>query len=486
MPFCLSRRWITSTIAAVSLAACNNSTEALGGASLRLAQSGSAPDTANGEITLVAEVHDASGRAAPAGTVVAFASATGYNQVQFPAAAAFPGGGTTTLLQPSATGVTDASGRTAVPVKLATAAGAARVVVTVPSLGLEDTARITIDPGNAVRVRATPADTVLYVGRSFTASGGIVDRWGNPRTDPVTWSSSSPGLTVTAAGVVTANALGRYQIKGTGGLDAGSVSVVPQGRFVADNAGVVYAVDVDGSNRTTLANVNDGGIGVHPAWIPGTSAAVYTTNVGGTQQLQTVGTDGVPKPFFATSPPGVTHQAQPTPTADGKWLYFVAFDTRCAVLDYCVSRARIDGSGEELLVTTASRNPSPSPDGSQVAYVELNNVGTIKVFDVASRTVSSWSVAGRAPAWSPDGTQIAFVSPDGRVASMSPDGTPIRSIPKVGAAVSALFGWTPDGKWLIVQTSEPGFPGTMAFMDPVTGTLLPLPYSTGKALPSMK
>ena len=477
-------------LAAAALAACHDSTGPQGGASLRFSGAANATDTVGTPLSsaLVVEVHDSTGSAAPAGTVVRFTSVP--TTIQYRGMEALVEPLTSTYYSNFASGLTDAQGKTGVLVQLGTVAGPARLVVSVPTLGLEDTVRFTVSPGNAYRVLVTPSDTSLYVGKSFTLRGGIADRWGNPRPDPVTWSSSSAGLSVTSAGVVTAAALGRYRIRATGtaggtlGNDSGWVSVVPPGRFVATAYSGMYqgfdlfTFDVDGANQTKLASVTDGGIGVHPRWIPGTSTVVYTAAVSNYQTLYSMGTDGVAKLFFANAPPNVTHQAEPTPTADGKWLYFSAYDTQCSQYDYCVARAKIDGSAYELLVATASRQPSPSPDGAKVAYMTPGDQ-QIRVLDVATKTTSSWSVSGTTPAWSPDGTTIAYRTTSGGVALVRPDGTG-QPVPTT-AYIYAVFGWSPDSRWIIANQMGYG-----VLIDAATGTTLPLAYASGKLPASMK
>jgi hypothetical protein len=369
---------------------------------------------------------------------------------------------------------------------LGTLAGTARVVVSVPALEVVDTARFTVMPGNPYAVSVMPADTALYAGKSFTLRSGTVDRAGNPRPEPATWSVPDAGIAVTGGSVVTAGpTLGRYRIvaAGMGMADTGAVSVVPPGRLVAWSGtlgtGTLTAADVDGSNEATLATVNNDGIGIHPAWIPGTSSVVYTTLAGSVHTLYVVGPDAAPKPFFAAAPPTVTNQAEPTPSADGKWLYFSAYDSRCVANDYCLSRARIDGSAPELLLTTPSRNPAPSPDGSKVAY--RGSDGQIRVLAVATRTTSSWSVAGYQPAWSPDGSQIAFLDPTGAISLVAPDGTGARVLSPAVVSISGPT-WSPDSKWLLARPNT----GKAALIDPLTGATLPLGYFGTRIPASMK
>jgi Tol biopolymer transport system component len=478
-------------LAAAGVAACDDSpTGSQAGGPLRFSGAANASDTIEAIIpqALVVEVHDTTGALAPAGTVVRFTAA----QSSFL--------GPDVLVQAPmssysdlATGLVDNAGKTSVRVQLGRIAGTARLAVSVPALGLLDTVRFTVTPGNAALPRVTPGDTALYVGKSYTLRGSAIDRRGNPRTAPVTWSTSGAGVTVTSAGVVTATALGRYQIRADGvelggltGNDIGWVSVVPSGRLTAVTPGssvqsrVISTLDADGSNQTTVVTVTQGQVGAHPAWIPGTSTVVYTAMADGLQKLFTVGSDGVPKLFFPVAPPTVSHQAEPTPTADGKWLFFSVYDTRCSDVDYCIARSRIDGSGYELLGTAPSRQPAPSPDGTKVAFVAFVTPGSplIRVLDVATRTSSAWSVSGTMPAWSPDGTRIAYRKVGTELSVVTPDGT---APPMPTLFVYDVSGWSPDSKWVIVLRSP-----WSELVDPTTGTMLPLSYGSNMSVTSMK
>jgi hypothetical protein len=480
-------------LAAAALGACRSSTEpVVRGPSLRFVAGANATDTVRAILTqaLVVEVRDSSGAPAPFGTVVRFSS------VQVPSRPyeALVEGLTSTFFSTFATGTTDQAGRTAVLVQLGYVAGPARIAVSVPTLNLLDTARFTVAAGAAFAVAVAPGDTTLMIGKSFTLRGGVVDMWGNPRSDPVTWSVTGAGISVTSAGVVTASAVGRYTITATSSLGSGSgfVSVVPQGRLAAATApyasGNVVTADLDGANRASVATVNDAGIGVHPAWIPGTSTIVYTSYVNELQTLYKVGADGVAVPFFATRPANVSHEAEPTPSADGRWLYFSAYDTRCTVNAYCLYRAKIDGSAPELLssyisTTSATWRPAPSPDGSRVAFMigDPYGGGTIKVFDVATRMASSWGVPGESPAWSPDGTRIAYLSGNGTIALIDPDGTGARTLTPPGIFFSRPISWSPDSKWLVAPAQ-----GKLHLIDAATGADLPLAWTTGLYAGSLK
>lgn len=462
------------TLAVIALAACNDSTGPGGGPAILLGGAASASDTIGTILpqALVIEVHDSSGGPAPAGTVVHLQSV--INTSFDPGVAVqLPGGSFTT----SATAATDQDGQVSVIVALGGIPGTAHVEVTVPSLGLLEYATFTIAPGHAARTVVSPRDTLLAVGGSLAFQGKVVDRNGNALPDQVTWSGPASGLSVSSAGVVTASAIGRYYVKATGpaGADSVAVSVMPPGQFAAWADGIrgpatIMTFNSDGSNRAFLATVpRFSRSSQHPVWIPGTNSIVYTNVISDHEYLYVVGTNGVTAPFFATMPPTMTDAAEPALSADGKWLYFSAFDSRCSTPgpNYCVARARIDGSSPELLIPTFSRTPSPSPDGSKVAYT---NGSEIKIFDVATRTTSTWGIPGTWPAWSPDGSQIAYLSRTGELSFVAPDGTGARSVPSAGP-FQMITGWSSDGRWVFAAQSLANAKSVL--IEAATGLVLP-------------
>jgi Tol biopolymer transport system component len=436
---------------------------------------------------LVVEVHDTTGAFVPTGTVVRFNSVirtpTGVPETYLQALSS-------AFFDTFASSTTDASGRATVIVKFGFLAGTGRVTISVPILGTVDTVRYTITPASAARVVLAPADTLLYVGKSFTYRGGVTDQFGNSRTDAVTWKLSSAGVAVTPAGAVSASALGRYTIIGSTGVgaDTAAVSVVPAGRLAGTTTNssfqpAVGMMDIDGSNLKLLATASDGGIGINPAWMPSRSSIIYSTLVNGTQQLYVVDTNGVSRPFFANGIPNVTHQAEPRPSRDGQWVFFVAYDSRCSQYAYCLYRSRIDGSLPELLGTAAtssnSLRPSPSPDGSRVAFMGVvNGTSVIQVLDVATKSLSSWAAPGTNPAWSPDGTEIAFVSNAQALTIIHADGTSVRTIDTAGRLYGGWpMSWTSDGKYLLARPNV--YTDTYDIIDVQTGTYLPLQYAVG-------
>lgn len=414
---------------------------------------------------LIVEVRDSTGTLAPPGTIARF-TATNASISALDA---------NTFSSFVARGV-DSAGRTAVLIRLGTLAGTGRVVINVPTLGLVDTASYTVLPGSAARVTVAPADTLVGLGRTFKYRGGVVDQFGNTRADPLTWTVEQ-GAAVSTDGAFTASSIARYHVVATaaGGSTPRTatltVSAVPNVRIAAWRNGRMVLMDLDGSNVRDLVAVADGGIGASAQWMPDRTSVIYSTLVGGFQTLYVADTNGTVRPFFNTTPPGVTHQAEPRVTTDGGWVVFGAYDSRC--FTYCLYRARSDGTGAELLSSAVNgSNPTfaPSPDGSRVAF--SMGVG-VRMFDVASRTLSTWTLStASAPAWSPDGSKIAVMQ-GSSLALMDPSGSIIRTLPTSSLSSVPRTAWLSDSRYLLART----FSGAFDLIDTQTGDAILLPFT---------
>jgi hypothetical protein len=461
----------------------------IGPPGVRVIEGRSNGDTVYTRLTqaLIVEVRQSSGRVVPEGTIVRFE----------PVTEGFAAEVLVSPLDGSVYGIlvadeANAQGRASTRVQLGSRAGDARLVVTVPEYGIVDTVTFTALPGNPVRVRVLPDDTTLFVSRSYTPRGGVTDQFGNVRPEPVTWSAGS-GLSVTPAGVVSSSATGRYEVRatwagnGTPIADTISVSVVPQLRLAAwqfnwsSQEGIV-SVMLDGSDRRFLAPLQNGGIGAHPAWLPGSDDILYSSMSGEIQRIYAVTQAGVVRPWIATVPSGMTHQAEPVATASGNWVYFSAFSATCGTAgDYCVHRATVGGGGvAPLLMPPYSRNPAPSPDGNLVAFTPGAFTNAIRVYDVVANSVSSWSVSGERPAWSPTGTTIAYIN-GGRVMTVNADGGNVTTLTPTTTGWNGQLRWSPDGNWLITRRDD-----ALWLLEVATGTALRLGWSTDLAGGSLK
>ncbi len=375
-----------------------------------------------------------------------------------------------------ATATTDDSGEAAILIQLGTIAGSGRVEVTVPRFGYVDTVTFTILPGAAVRL-AGLSDTALYVGRSGQLHAYVADRNGNRRSDPVTYQSLNPSVaTVTTAGVVTAVALGRATILVQGGIptlkDSTHANVVPAGTIAAMvgafrnyQPGTIITMNLDGSGVTAIPQ--SAGDNEYLSWTPDGATLlgmrgfhVYAMDMTGALR------------FIVPASANFSEDVWPRYTATGGgWVYFAG--VRSSVALY---RIRLDGTGLDSVPVGFGTQPSPSPDGSRVAWSD----GTLHVYSYLTATDTPLGLSGYAPHWSPDGTLIAYATGDpGIISVVKPDGTGQRTLAG-GAYYGWAFDWSPDSQWLVVYSSS------LALIQVQTGLALPLGFATGLGQPAWK
>jgi Tol biopolymer transport system component len=146
-------------------------------------------------------------------------------------------------------------------------------------------------------------------------------------------------------------------------------------------------------------------------------------------------------------------------SADGQWVYFSGATTTT----YWLYRVHPDGTGLTMLGTNPGDGsqrwkPSPSPDGTKLAFTDGASVA---VLDLATLTSSTWSVPGFTPRWSPTGSPIAIMPayPNQQVTAVNPDGTNDHVISPPNEYYGTqeyeqAFDWSPDGQWLILRNDN--------------------------------
>ena len=457
-----------------------------GGPTLQLIAGNNASDTAWAHLSnpLIVEVRDSTGHLAAPGTVVQFdlvpndpAVDNGYYAHTYEAYVGIPGGA---CCGRSVSDTTDQTGRSTVDVILGPRAGTADVVVSVPTLALVDTATFSVEPGAPARLVVLPFDTAVTVDNSVTLRSAVVDQNLNVITgETPTWSASNKDASVSASGSIVGSTVGTDTITmSLGGLSTSAdVSVVPADRLAMSFGTTIGMANLDGSHVDSLASATEGAAGYRPQWMPDGKALVYAASVNNLQILERVDTATLTvTDFFPTGIPNVTQQADPTPTEDGQWLFFAAYDAGCAPSAFCIYRSGVDGSSPELVGSPALADgelrPSPSPDGSMVAFVQG---GHIKVYDVANALETAVDVPGTAPTWSPDGSTIAYVAASGgAITTMAPDGTGTRTITPGESYSSLMMSWSPDGKYLVAMSNNLYW----KLVDMQSGGSIRLPFSS--------
>ena len=344
---------------------------------------------------------------------------------------------------------TDASGRASVLVQLGTVAGDAGLRVSSPELGLADTVHVTVLPSIAKRIVMTALDAEVAFGGSYDIGAAAADRFGNRRSDAMTFSSASPLATVDAAGNVRAS-----QEIGRGVVIVSSGSIVDTARFT-----VIPRVDLAfvylGETDTWIADGKTDGTSIrtrirspspgYPSPSPTSEAIAFQRPSGPYSKIFVVDGAGTERDLLQGS--AVISAFFPRYSADGTYIYFGARDSS----GYAVWRVRPDGSALERIVATISEAvsaPGVSPDGARIAYSDYT---ALYVLDLATGSKVAVGPPGEFPVISPDGQRLAYFNNAG-IAVANSDGTSLRQldIPRIIKSDAGLA-WLPDSKWLITR-----------------------------------
>jgi hypothetical protein len=381
---------------------------------------------------------------------------------------------------------TDARGRSVVQVRHGSVAGPTYVIVTVPEFGLRDSFPFTTRPGAGVKVVATPRDTAVQLGSSFALGGAVVDRFGNARPADAVTMTAGPSVTV-ASGQVTGATIGRGYVllKSGARTDTAYVSVVPAGRVAAVVENRLVVANFDGSARREIDNlVSDWGLGLRPAWVPGSTRLIVNATDGTKVRLQEVdevaGTRrplGVPTELVQELFPAVT-------SANSGRVYFTGLTSGGS---YELWQMTLAGTAPQRRLSNIATyggyfRPAVSPDGTLLAAAVLAPGGVgVQVFDASTgAAIGPTLLNAHSPKFSPDGQWIAVGTPyGGPIRVMRSNGTEVRTV--TPRNFGEWVDWTADGQWLI-GTSGPA----MELIRVATGETLPLQWTTGMYQPAVK
>ncbi|MDX2057254.1 MAG: hypothetical protein SFV24_05585 [Gemmatimonadales bacterium] len=401
---------------------------------------------------LVAEVRDASGTLLP-GTAVRYSSVI-LKKDGFDYASMFVAPVSGDQFGTLVTATTNERGRSTALVGFGVVAGLGGIEVAVPELGLVDTVRYTITPGQPFGVRLLPKDSALAVGRTLTLRGGVVDRFLNARSDPVAYSATaipSGAGTITPNGQVTAAAAGQIEVIGSAGSarDTIRVSVVPAGTVAGWDpvTGHIVEVSLDGTGRRNLTQTPFPVLDeFEPEWSRDGNSFVFTT--GGKIAALFLPTGGL---AMFTTPPS---PYWPTFTPDGQRIYFNIAGTGDAQI------ARIDRNGTNFVIVKSGgfdARVSFAPDGRTFTYHSvIAGDPFVAKFDVATGTGVPTTRRGIFPEWSFQGDRIAYFTPEGELRMMNADESNDHALAPPGV-YGGPIGWSPDGQWLLLGRPGVGF-----------------------------
>jgi roadblock/LC7 domain-containing protein len=467
--------------ALIVVAACHDSTAPTHHAPLSIVAGSGATDTVGTKLTqaLVVQIYGSDQRPV-SHTVVRFTGLPASTPPFILTALVAPL--TSRFFSDFAVDSTDGDGRASTLVQLGSLAGPAKVLISVPELGLQDTARFTVLPGAAAIISISIRDTTVVRGAQYSIAAAAADRFGNKRpNDPITYTSRNAVASVDAGGKITAVQEGRGTIvvQSANAKDSAQLSVVPQGTLVVWGGGRISTIKTDGSGLKTLTTSSDAS--VMPQWSPdGTKVLFYEADPASNARISTVDMNGAKTLVVG---PNATLRAASYGrfTRDGSWIYFSGISATDYYYAYTTYRVKPDGTQlEQIGPTSAEGNslrPDISPDGTTEVFQTPG--GVLGSMNLATHTIKSFGINGVFPRYSPDGSQIAYLAGSYgqygpmQLYVMKADGTGVRQVSNTGnVSYQELSGvdWSPDGQWLVASS----YYGTFDLVRVSDGLRLPL------------
>jgi hypothetical protein len=416
---------------------------------------------------LIVEVRDAAGRAVP-GALVRFQPRPLSDPVI--EASVFVCALTVPMCPASefVANKTDRAGRAKVAIRMGTVFGKAVILVTVPELGLQDSAVVTVAAGAPAAIFVYPRDTVLDVGGTVTMYGQAMDRYGNARSELATFSAGA-GNSVTVDGpsnlgtLVTARDMGTQRVYAHIGdlTDSAVVRVVPAGRLVVWSPGLstaVRLVNIDGKDAQTLIIDVGSDFGVFPRFDPtrhritlhsatqssvGPSSDAIVLDTTGTARRDIIGFSSIIA-VRETDDGNAMVVGRRFGDPDGYYVFRVTADNTITLL------RTLDG------FSGAYGGADIAYDGSRVAYIAGS---TLNVLNVSTGAVTNLVNGARSPRWSVQGDRLVYLfpstcpnAPDGVATVINPDGSGRRVL--TNFCFSPGLAWSPDAKYIIGRSSQ--------------------------------
>jgi uncharacterized protein YjdB len=309
-------------------------------------------------------------------------------------------------------------------------------------------------------IEVVPAALALDRTRIGLVSGGrarlqaaLVDESGTPIPGleaPVSWTSSSPSVAVSADGELEARAIGRATVTASSaGARSATAEVFVTGDMLVSSSRGAATPHTPGVYQTTnalnelLPVLVDTAASIEAVFSPDRSRIAFSSNRGGSFDLHVMDADGTNLTRL-TSNPG--NESAPAWSADGSRIYFTADRPDGSQ----IASIALDGSDLRVLTTSpgGNRAPSVSADGRSVAFSSARD-GNSEIYRMDTdganqRRVTNDGARDLLPRWLPDGS-LLYVSSGRRVTIMrlGPAGAvPVAESPDPIVSLAA----SPDGR----------------------------------------
>ena len=273
----------------------------------------------------------------------------------------------------------------------------------------------------------------------------------------------------------------------------------PSGRRIAywgvrDGQRDIWTVPATGG--AAVAVTDDDAMDWNPVWSPDGGSLYYFSDRGGSHNLWRVAIDersgeirGTPE---AITRGGVGRRLDLSLSAHGSRIAFVESLSRENIHKIAFDPESGEASGPPITLTRGSTivsQPSPSPDGEQVAYYHRSgtqeDVFVMRSDGTEPRNLTRDLANDRMPQWSPDGSRIAFFSDRSGsydIWTIRPDGSSLRNLTDSPDKTEIRPIWSPDGSSIAFYEDVGSNPSDMIlFVDADGGTERRLSRNIGNA-----
>jgi hypothetical protein len=463
---------------------------------------------------LVVEVRGSGGRLAPAGTLVQFQvlPALAPSPVSSPYPAIYVCELTASVCTadnfygyPNSqflTQTTDSAGRVKVGVRMGPAAGPAVVTLTVPELGLLDSAMYTIVAGAAAAVRPSVGDVAIGFGGTVKLTGIVVDRHMNVRPEKPTFTAG-PGSAISfdsATATATARDMGTQWVfsRFAALVDSTRIRVMPSGRLVVwdSGEGAVRLVNLDGTGEWVVASHINSDLGAFPSFDASRQRVTFHDAVadwGGAPNVVIIA-DSTGASRRTIGPEiGFSYVVGTREMSDGTVLVAGQSSTDTSHAGYSLWRVATDNTISFVVSLPGLGNAYGGVDishsGTKVAYIASGAFASeLHVIDVSDGSSVTLENDARSPRWSAHDDLLARIVPspgngfdptlNGPVVISNPDGTGRRALGS--GSFSVGIGWSPDGAYIVGRASE-GHAMRLLRVNDLTTMVLQFPYAFGSA-----
>ncbi len=240
----------------------------------------------------------------------------------------------------------------------------------------------------------------------------------------------------------------------------------------------IYIMNIDGSDLRKLSNHPNQQGNLTPRFLPNEQALIYHAY----DDLRKVSYDGSVNEQI--TPDSIQVSGQSSSVSHNK-IVFTANAVFNDTLFTALGIMNTDGSDLQYFLDGKHfYNPSISPDGTKVCYIDRQDVHIMNLDGTEKMNLTNDPSNDLFPVWTPDGSKISFISNmngDYHIYIIDPDGDNLRKIPNISEKTPFYISCSPDLTRIAYAafTNDPHLRDTIYIVDIETGDRMRLMSGIG-------